>query len=71
MTYILLPVSWGFFVKYLFVNMIDKRYGLTSATYAVYIFIECILGIKDVRLGVTTLDAYMVENKLGILNAES
>lgn len=36
-----------------------------------YIFIECILGIKDIRLGVTTLKVYMVKNKLGILDAES
>ena len=36
-----------------------------------YIFIECILGIKNIVLGVTTLEAYMVENKLGILDAES
>ena len=36
-----------------------------------YIFIECILGIKDIRLGVTSLKAYLVENNLGILDAES
>ena len=32
-----------------------------------YIFIECILGIKDI----CSLKAYLVENNLGILDAES
>lgn len=44
---------------------------MQKSTVGMYIFIECILGIKDIRLGVATLEAYMVENKLGIINAES
>lgn len=34
------------------------------------IFIECILGTKDIRLGMTTTETHMVENKLGISDAE-
>lgn len=36
-----------------------------------YIFIECTLGINDIKLGVSTPETYIVENNLGILDAES